>query len=108
MSAQQRLDRYDSLIGLLNALPGTDFGGHPECAETDPELFFPATDHMSHQISAAKDICQRCPVQGSCLQYAMNHGVEGIWGGTTEAERRTMRRLRREADASGDAEGVAA
>lgn len=94
---ERRLARYDSLIRLLNALPGTDFGGHPECAETDPDVFFPLTDHMSHQIRVAKSICQRCEVQGSCLQHAMNNGERGIWGGTTESERRALRRARLEA-----------
>ena len=34
-------------------------------------------------------------VRGECLVYALEHGKHGVWGGTSERERRTIRRLRR-------------
>jgi WhiB family transcriptional regulator, redox-sensing transcriptional regulator len=44
-------------------------------------------------IEAAKRVCQRCPVMTACLHRALDLGqVSGIWGGTTEEERRALRR----------------
>ncbi|MQY13555.1 Transcriptional regulator WhiB [Streptomyces sp. RB5] len=64
------------------------------CQREDPELFFPIGDTgpMLLQIDEAKAVCGRCPVRASCLAWAMRVQVGGIWGGTTEAERRLMRR----------------
>jgi WhiB family transcriptional regulator, redox-sensing transcriptional regulator len=43
----------------------------------------------------ARAICRRCPVQGECLQSALaDRELVGVWGGTTERERRAMRRRR--------------
>lgn len=42
----------------------------------------------------AKKICNECPVMVECLNYALHHESYGIWGGLTERERQTMRRIR--------------
>jgi Transcription factor WhiB len=39
-------------------------------------------------IERAKAICLTCPVRQPCEQYARSHDEYGVWGGTTEAERR--------------------
>ncbi|KUN74223.1 hypothetical protein AQJ46_01220 [Streptomyces canus] len=67
------------------------------CQGTDPDLFFPVGYASSGstliQIAEAKAVCHRCPVIDQCLSWALDTDpVEGIWGGTTEAERRAMRR----------------
>ncbi|MGY4923644.1 WhiB family transcriptional regulator [Streptomyces sp. 900105755] len=65
------------------------------CQDVDPDLFFPiGTAGLTLvQIDEAKAVCTRCPVRERCLQWALDVGqVEGIWGGTTESERRAMRR----------------
>ncbi|MEU9410144.1 WhiB family transcriptional regulator [Streptomyces sp. NPDC048281] len=64
------------------------------CLRVDPELFFPpGSGTLTHvQIDDAKAVCRRCPVLEQCLGWAMEFGpVEGVWGGTTESERRLMR-----------------
>lgn len=44
------------------------------------------------EVDRAKEICQTCPVQDECLQYALEHRIEhGVWGGTSARERRRMR-----------------
>lgn len=61
----------------------------------DPDLFFPIgiSGLTLVQVDEAKAVCHRCPVEEQCLNWAMYVGhVEGIWGGTTESERRAMRR----------------
>ncbi|WP_030466294.1 WhiB family transcriptional regulator [Lentzea aerocolonigenes] len=72
-------------------MPGANFGGHPACTDEDPELFFPEPGQVA-QISEAKSVCVSCPIATACLSYALRHGVEGVWGCTTEDERRAMRR----------------
>jgi WhiB family redox-sensing transcriptional regulator len=48
---------------------------------------------MIAQIHAAKAVCDRCPVAQQCLDWAVAVGqLDGIWGGTTESERRAIRR----------------
>ena len=65
------------------------------CRHHDPELFFPESEIGAAwgQIAAAKKVCRGCPVRSTCLNWALERGHEaGIWGGTTEDERRRLRR----------------
>lgn len=60
-------------------------------------LFFP---DQAGSLREAKKICARCPVTKECLAYAdsMNEGqYAGIWGGTTEGQRRRTKRAEKEA-----------
>ncbi len=73
------------------------------CRLLPPELFFPAgrTGRALEQADAAKAVCRGCPVAGACLRYALETNQEyGIWGGTTEDERRALRRHLARAGAS--------
>ncbi len=59
--------------------------------ETD--LFFPVgtTGPAIEQIANAKAVCQACVAKLACLDYALQNNIQdGIWGGTTEGERRVM------------------
>jgi WhiB family redox-sensing transcriptional regulator len=39
----------------------------------------------------AKAICDLCAVRGQCLKFALQRGeAHGIWGGTSESERRVL------------------
>jgi len=59
------------------------------CAQTDPELFFPEKGQSSAQ---AKALCHTCLSESECLAYALrNHETFGVWGGTSEKERKAMR-----------------
>jgi WhiB family redox-sensing transcriptional regulator len=75
---------------------GVDWRNHAACREVDPDLFFPlGTSGASVlQIDEAKQICRTCPVYAPCLRWALNSGDAGVWGGTTEDERRLHRRSR--------------
>ncbi|MET7685116.1 WhiB family transcriptional regulator [Streptomyces sp. NPDC005423] len=67
------------------------------CRSEDPELFFPlGEDGLSRrQIEEARAVCRRCPVMGACGAWAVRNGErDGVWGGMTAAERRTLRRGR--------------
>lgn len=65
------------------------------CRDTDPELFFPvgSTGQALLQIARAKEVCGECAVKSECLEFALETNQDtGIWGGTSEDERRQIRR----------------
>jgi WhiB family transcriptional regulator, redox-sensing transcriptional regulator len=74
-----------------------DWLAHGACRDEDPDLFFPITSKgpAARQILAAKAVCARCPVRSDCLDSALEDSYSyGVWGGTTEEERKAMRRAR--------------
>jgi WhiB family transcriptional regulator, redox-sensing transcriptional regulator len=67
--------------------------GKGKCAELAPDIFFPSD---GAGVEVARRICADCPVKTPCLEYAMrNHIDHGVWGGTSERERRRIARRRR-------------
>jgi WhiB family transcriptional regulator, redox-sensing transcriptional regulator len=72
-----------------------DWRYNAACLDEDPETFFPdgTTGENVYRIAAAKAVCRGCDVIGACADYAVNTGQkEGIWGGLTKEERRSMKR----------------
>lgn len=62
------------------------------CRGVDPERFFV---RGSLQAKPAQRLCERCPVQETCLEYALAHDIDfGVWGGLTERQRRSLQRRR--------------
>lgn len=81
----------------MTHVPGFMNKGNASCAEVDPELFFPergAVTAGQRGIQSAKSICRTCPYTIECLEWALTHNEMGIWGGTTERERRRLKRNR--------------
>lgn len=81
-----------------------DWREHAACASGySPELWFPGPGRETTQGEIAKAICLfDCPVRDRCLTEALSRGIDnqhGIWGGTTERQRRRVlaRRLSAEA-----------
>lgn len=65
------------------------------CRGIDVEVFYPLSEDEI-DAAQAKAICEGCPVRQACLEHALAHRErEGIWGGTTERERRRIVRQRR-------------
>jgi WhiB family redox-sensing transcriptional regulator len=66
------------------------------CIGADSNLFFPEPGKVGNwQAKQARMICFDCPVRAECLEYALGFpGQPGIWGGTSEKERRTILRNR--------------
>lgn len=72
-----------------------DWRDRAACRDTDPDLFFPvgSTGAAIEQIESAKEVCSACESIHSCLEFALATNQEsGIWGGTSEEERRRLRR----------------
>lgn len=60
------------------------------CREIGGDIFMP-DNIIQHRQAIA--ICNSCPVEQPCLDYALaTPGVYGIWGGTSEKQRRRLRR----------------
>jgi WhiB family redox-sensing transcriptional regulator len=75
-------------------IPGWDLGAPPSwqdaalCAQTDPEAFFP---EKGGSVRSPKRVCASCPVTAECLEFALENRMPfGIWGGTTERQRRVI------------------
>lgn len=59
------------------------------CRTADPALFFP---ERAEEAGPAKAICRSCPVQRTCLDYALAiPDLDGIWGGKSSSQRARMR-----------------
>lgn len=69
------------------------FDGSQPCVGEDLRLFFPPRgESAKHAVRQAKAICDRCPFLAPCLRYATDNDMAGVWGHTTAAERRAIRR----------------
>jgi WhiB family redox-sensing transcriptional regulator len=65
------------------------------CASHPPDTFFPS-DGVG--VEVARRICDGCPVQDRCLEYALEHRIDhGVWGGASERQRRRILKARRAA-----------
>lgn len=82
----------------MHGMTGLDgWAARGACRHSDPELFFPLTSAgpAAGQVTSAKAVCARCPVRSECLDFALESGQDsGVWGGTSEDERRLIRRQR--------------
>ncbi len=66
-----------------------------KCADIDPNVFFPSD---GAGVIAAQKVCAECPVKDPCREYALaNNITHGVWGGTSERQRRRTLRDRRRA-----------
>lgn len=67
---------------------------HGECRNYPAGAFFPS-DGVG--VDSARKICVDCKVRAECLEYALENRIDhGVWGGTSERERRRILRSRRE------------
>ena len=92
----------EALVPLPNIMERADLSvpddwrDRAACLGMDGELFFPGKEDGSNtDNAAAKEVCEGCPVRHDCLEYALEAREKyGIWGGTSERERRDLRRER--------------
>lgn len=57
------------------------------CDGVPTDYFYP---EKGETATAALRICGGCEVTRECLQWALDRGEPGVWGNTTERERRRM------------------
>ena len=70
----------------------TEWMAAGNCANEKPSLFFPS-DGVG--VDRARQVCVDCPVKTECLEYALVNRIDhGVWGGTSERERRRIIKAR--------------
>lgn len=75
-----------------------DWREQAACRSEDPDLFFPigTSGPSLLQTQQAKAVCRRCSVREQCLRWALETGeCTGVWGGTSDLERRALRQRQR-------------
>lgn len=82
-----------------------DFDGSQPCASVGPTVMFPEdlahtrSDGKRHRVENAYNeddianlVCKGCDFLGDCLTWGLHHEEYGVWGGTTAAQRRRLRK----------------
>lgn len=60
------------------------------CADTPLDWWYPTRgEKLSEE---AKALCDACPAWKACRDWALHHERFGIWAGTSERQRRILRR----------------
>lgn len=73
-----------------------DWHTHATCSGDVRANFYPpfSSERKAQRVGRerrAKALCGLCPVREECLSFALNNDEKfGIWGGTTERERRLL------------------
>ena len=88
---------HGSSTKKLDGIRAPYFDGSQVCAQVDPELFFPeGSSEIRPNLRIVKPLCNSCEFKDLCLKYALKHTeLQGIWAGTTETDRRLMRRYKK-------------
>lgn len=77
----------------MTAAPYPPYRGDEPCTTGDPDRFFPIQGDYK-AAAAAKAECEPCPLIRECREWALAHGEAGIWGGTSNEDRKYIRRER--------------
>lgn len=62
--------------------------------EVNPDIFFtdPKEENYRKDTAKAKGYCQTCVYKTECLAWALEENEIGVWGGTSDVDRRRMKR----------------
>lgn len=94
------MTKVEVAVGQVDELVRTQ----GSCRDQDTEAWFPlagegpvrrATARLERVYAAV--VCRGCPVVAECLELALRvpHGRYGVWGATSERDRRALLRRRR-------------
>ena len=97
-TGEESLTRWLMMPGLPDIdqafrqmLQRPDWQSEAACRGQGAQQWVGETDGTPYAVQKA--VCAGCPVREACLAYALaNKSLMGCWGGTTEAERRELRR----------------
>ena len=85
------VDTPDDLLDQLLGRPA--WQDRAACRDFETAYFFPRNAKDS---DAAVRVCILCAVRADCLDYALSQAnLQGVWGGSTEAERHRLRKILR-------------
>lgn len=76
-------------------IPHEPWFGKALCGDIDPdELDFTVDEQGGANLEEKRAVCEMCPVQIECLDYAVREGIRhGFWGGMSAADRRRRRQF---------------
>jgi WhiB family redox-sensing transcriptional regulator len=87
----QRLLDVDLRTLPQNPTPPDVWQDKAACYGVDPDLFFPPSEE---DAGPALTYCRACSIRFECLAWALKNGERyGVWGGTTEQQRRRVIRV---------------
>lgn len=66
----------------------------PSCLGIDTEIFFPVEADYPPNLPLIRSMCFSCNERAKCLEWAVHNERFGIWAGTTENQRKAIRRQR--------------
>jgi hypothetical protein len=70
-----------------------NFTTKANCIGVDTDMFFtPEGTSTFMEENLLKATCNNCTVKTACLDYALHHAVLGWWGGTSEVQRKRLRK----------------
>ena len=73
-------------------MSSTELFERAKCRGKDTDWFFPEN---GENLRKQRVFCSDCPVRLPCVEYALEHKLsDGVWGGTSPAERDNLRRSR--------------
>jgi WhiB family redox-sensing transcriptional regulator len=61
------------------------------CRSSGTEIFFSSS---TKDQNIAKAMCSHCPVINICLRFALENYEIGVWGGTSDRQRKNIRKYR--------------
>ena len=101
MSSASLVPSMERAIVDVGALATVDTSGQwylrGACRGLDAAIFYPDPD-IAEDVARALAVCEGCDVRETCLAHALGRReLTGIWGGTTERERRQVLRRHRSA-----------
>ena len=65
------------------------------CTSIGPDIYFPLNTTIAAEERMAVKACLNCTAREACLEWALVHERNGIWGGMTAPQRRKERRRRK-------------
>ena len=89
----QKHEVDDAEVGpilAVSGLDGTDWKTRAVCHGRFPAFFAPSGERpeaRQTRESAARAICENCPVMGPCRAWARANREYGFWGGESEEDR---------------------
>lgn len=72
------------------------FDGSQSCSQIGTEFYYskPTNKKELELAVQIKNLCSNCTFKDECLEWALHYEKYGIWGGTTEDERKSIRKKR--------------
>lgn len=83
-----RVEVLDELILTFDHQPWRE---HAACSSADVPLAWFFGDSSRDSVlntRRARRVCAGCPVKWPCLAFGLDHEAQGVWAGTTEAQRK--------------------